>query len=692
VPSAPQVGTGRSWRGRRRTRRYGAARLSRRAAPHALQGWTGCSECAHHLCDPSTLGIARTSGGRTLVGSPRLAGEPGSVAGRNEMASVSRQPARYLLLLVILALAAGLVLAGGAGAAGSASPSPAAATVLKVGWDTEPDNLNPFVGYEQSSFEIFHLEYDFLTNYGAAHLETRPGLATSWTHTPDGLTWTFTIRRGATWQDGVPLTAHDIAFTYTFMLKYKLQAFMASLEGVKAATAPNDTTVVITCSRPKADILSMWVPILPEHVWGKFHSYSQAYNYANKPPIVGSGPFQVVQWVHGQYIRCVANKHYWGGAPKVDQLIFSLYTDQMTMASDLRSGVVQLAIDLPPAQIKGMQSDQNLSVQACSQKAFDYLSFNCYTGPSGGNPVLRDWRFRQALNWAVDKQKIVALANNGYATAGSSLFEPNFYSSTLDWHWTPPTSEAYTFDLKKAGDMLTAAGYPLKNGARVDRQGKPIVLRLWGRTSSPQSQVMGKLITAWFSQLGLKIKFSVHDDAVLSDADLNYVGKTYKPTYDMYIWYWLPSGSDPQRRLGYFTTDQIQNNNDCCWSNAEYDRLFHLQSTTIDQQQRKQIVWQMEKIFYEQTPYVVLDYPKLFEGWNTGSWQGWERIPQPDGAVAYISDNVDNYRLVSFKTGATTGGGLSTGSIVAIVVVVAVALAGVVVLIVRRSRRPAEEV
>ena len=80
------------------------------------------------------------------------------------------------------------------------------------------------------------------------------------------LTWTFTIRSGVKWQDGVPLTAHDVAFTYTFMMKYKLQAFLASLQAIKTVTAPNDTTVVITCTRPKADILSMWVPILPQHI------------------------------------------------------------------------------------------------------------------------------------------------------------------------------------------------------------------------------------------------------------------------------------------------------------------------------------------------------------------------------------------------------------------------------------------
>ena len=338
-----------------------------------------------------------------------------------------------------------------------------------------------------------------------------------------------------------------------------------------------------------------------------------------------------------------------------------------------------------------MQSDKNVSAQPCAQKAFDYLGFNCYTGPSGGNPVLRDWKFRNALNWAVDKQQLVSLAYIGYATPGSTIFEPNFYDPTLDWHWTPPAGEAYTFDLTKAGDMLTAAGYPLVNGVRLNKQGQPIVLRLWGRQDSPQSQVMGKLITQWFRQLGLKIQYSVQSDATLTSAAYNYVGKTFKPDYDMYIWLWQPSGSDPSRRLGYFTTDQIQGNNDAAWSDPQYDRLFQLQSTTLDQQKRKQIVWQMEKIFYDQTPYIVLDYPKLLEGWNTASWTGWERIPSPDGAVAFITDNVDNYRLVGPKATTASSSGLPTAGIVAIVVVAVVVAGGAVLLVTRRRRKLAEE-
>ena len=184
----------------------------------------------------------------------------------------------------------------------------------------------------------------------------------------------------------------------------------------------------------------------------------------------------------------------------------------------------------------------------------------------------------------------------------------------------------------------------------------------------------------------MKIQYSVQSDATLTSAAYNYVGKTFKPDWDMYIWLLAAQRLRPAQRLGYFTTDQIQGNNDAAWSDPQYDQLFKLQETTLDQQKRKQIVWQMEKIFYEQTPYVVLDYPKLLEGWNTASWTGWERIPQPDGAVAFITDNVDNYRLVGPKAAVATSGGMSGGAIAGIVIAVVVVVGLAVWLVTRRRR------
>jgi peptide/nickel transport system substrate-binding protein len=419
---------------------------------------------------------------------------------------------RLLILFVLLALAAGLVWGLTAAGADESSPSPAGDKVtLRVGWTTDPDNLNPFVGIEQSSYELYHVAYDFLTNYGDEYLETQPGLAESWTTSEDGLTWTFKIRQGVLWSDGEPLTAEDVAFSFNYQKDLELTAFLSALDGIKAVTAPDDTTVVIECDKPKADILSMWVPIVPEHIWSAFKDYDEATKYLNEPPIVGSGPFQVVEREKGKFVRCVANEQYWGGKPKVDEIIFQVYDNQDTLAQDLKLGAIDLAINIPPAQVDALKGEEGLASEACSQKAFDYLSFNCYEGPSLGNPALKDVKFRQALNWAVDKDKLTALAYQTYADPASSIFEVNFYDPNLDWHWEPPADVAYTFDLEKAKQALADAGYDDTDGDGIlndpKNGGKNIKLRLWSRQESAQSQVMGKLITGWWEDLGLDIQY-----------------------------------------------------------------------------------------------------------------------------------------------------------------------------------------
>ncbi len=609
-----------------------------------------------------------------------------------------RSPSRSLPRIVLLALAllVGAGLAGGVGAAlaadPSASPDDGKAT-LNVGWTTDPDNLNPFVGIEQSSYELFHISYDFLTHFGDEFLETVPGLAESWESSDDGLTWTFTIREGVTWDDGEPLTASDVAFSFNFQRDLELSAFLAALDGIEEVTAPDDRTVVIRCSRPKADILAMWVPIIPEHIWSELKTYDEVQQYLNAPPIVGSGPFQVVEWDKGKFVRCVANEDYWGGAPKVDEVVFSVYKNQDTLAQDLKLGTIDLAINIPPAQVAALAGDANLEADACSQKAFDYLSFNCYEGPSLGNPVLKDPAFRQALNWGIDKAQMAELAYQGYADPATSLFEVDFYDPELDWHWQPPAEVEYRYDPDKAKELLDAAGYKDSDGDGVlndpNNGDRNISLRLWARTESPQSQTMGKLITGWWEELGVDIQFSVEQNGVLIDGGYNYDGDTYKPDYDIYIWTWQPSGSDPGRRLGYFRTEQIENQNDACWSNPEYDRLWEEQSQELDPQKRLEIVHRMQEIFYTESPYIVLTYPKLLQAWNTSEWEGWRRIPEGSGAIAFLSDNVSNYYKVGPVGAESSAGGFSTGVLIGIVVAVVAVIA--IVLLVVRSRPKAEE-
>jgi peptide/nickel transport system substrate-binding protein len=605
---------------------------------------------------------------------------------------------RRLCISLLLAAVVAFALAGVALASASSTPSPLSGgtgdkTSLHIGWVQEPDNLNPFIGIQGTDYLLWHLNYDFLVGFDAKTLEPKPELATKWEVSPDGKVWTFTIRSDATWHDGVPVTAKDVAFTFNYINENQLLNLSAYTDGITKAEAVDDTTVMIYTKAPKANILQMVVPILPEHIWNEVSGKAATTTYQNKPPIVGDGPFQIVEWQKGKFVRLEANPHYWGGAPKVDEVIFQLYTNPDTMSQDLKLGTIDGAINVPSAQFKQLGSEPGLAANNATSWQFIELGMNCYESPdSMGNPVLLDPEFRKAVNWAVDREKVVSVAMNGYATVGSTLIVP--YSK---YHWEPPADSLFTYDPAKANELLDAAGYKDVNGdgLRETKDGKKLSLRFYATADAPENQTAGKLIVGWLADVGIKLQFQVVDAGALIDAQYNYEGDTYAPDWDMFIWYWTQD-VDPQFMLSIYTPAQIEGWNDCLWTDPEYTKLNAQQSQTIDEAARKPIVDQMQQIFYDAAPYAILAYPFQLEAYNTAAWQGWVHVPgdatgEQQGAVLYSYNNIDTYRFVEQKTATIENTATSSNTTLIIVIVVVVLIVvGAALLLLRRARGRSE--
>jgi peptide/nickel transport system substrate-binding protein len=578
--------------------------------------------------------------------------------------------------------------------AASPSPSPTGKVTLHVGWTAEPDNLNPFLGQLVPTYEIWHLNYDYLVGFKAADYSPAPELATSWSHSADGKTWTFKLRQGVTWQDGVPFTAKDVAFTFNFIIKNQASNYLNYTDFLKKVTVVDDHTVQFECTRAKANMLGMVVPILPEHIWSKMSPTAATKTFQNAPPIVGTGPFQVEQWKKNGFIKLEANPTYWRGRPKVDEVIFEYYTNPDAMTADLKLGSLQVAWDIPPAQFATLASSPALKALGAEVNWLSDFGFNCYAGKTSlGNPVLRDPAFRRALNWAIDREAIVKTAYFGRATPGTSLIRPDFYSNP-DWHWQPPSDQLYTYDPAKAKAALDAAGYRDTNGDGIrDVKGKPISLRLYVRTQSESDQRAGKLLVGWLDAIGLTVKLQVVDEDVLSSKvyATNSAGD-YAPDYDMFIWYWSPD-PDPNFMLSVLTTSQVGGWSDTFYSNPEYDRLFAQQTTTVDPQARQQIIWQMQQMLYRESPYIILCYPQQLEAYDVKKWAGWVQAPANGGGVVLNQFNIDSYIFVHpvTATSTTSGGGSSSATWVVVSVVAVVVAAVIAFFVLRRRRVKAEE-
>ena len=603
----------------------------------------------------------------------------------------------------MLALLASAVMAGAA--IGTPIPAKAADPVtFKVALTGDVDSLSPFLGVEANSYEMWALMYDFLVGYKMTDMSPQPALAKTWDTSADGLTWTFHMRDDVKWSDGQPLTAADVAYTYNRVLTGKVEGnnWESYLNNVTTVTAPDATTVVLQLSKPNAVLPLLPIPILPEHVWKNVDSKSVK-TYANEPtngqPVVGSGPFRLVEGTAGgSTFKFEANPDYWGGAPHVDQVVYTVYKAKDPAVQALMKGEVDFVEDITPLQVKSLQGQPGITAHEGVSPLFEEIGFNTGavdtdTGkPIGdGNPALLDPKFRHALGYAVDTKQIVKTAYQGAALPGTTVV-PSAYSK---WHWDPG-NEAFTFDLDKAGQELDAAGYKLgANGKRTMPDGSPIgTLRLFARSEQKYSVDTMNLFQSWLSQLGIDSEVTAMNSSALGD-------KILEGTYDAFEWDWYVE-PDPDGILADFTCDQRGGLSDSWYCDAGYDAMYQQQNTEMDEAKRVEIVHQMQQQLYEDAPYIVTAETTQGEAVRNDRFACFQ--PQPDpGGVWLIQYGARNYTLLrpakdagncsgvtsalgaSETKGKSGSGGSSTTLIIGGVILVLLVVGGGFVLLRRRT-------
>jgi peptide/nickel transport system substrate-binding protein len=423
-------------------------------------------------------------------------------------------PVRFPMVIAVIAalgLLAPATLADspsqGPSAAASASANP---KVLHIGYTVAFGDvaINPFLVYLSIDYELLNLNYDLLVEYGSDKFAPSPGLAESWDESPDGLTWTYHIRSGAKWQDGQPITANDVAFTFNYLIEshdpaYKgpwapkgnnltdptaadnpLSYFDAYLDldngfestRITSVTAPDPQTVVIKASAPVTTLQLLYIPIVPEHIWNGI-TFADA---ATKPLFdvthsIGSGPYQVVEFKPQELIRLKANPKYWGGAPKFDEIIYQFYGSTDAAIQALKTGEVQFLEGVPNSQFKALGNDPNIATLAAKSPNLIELGFQswdptpdqfkavgctdastCKIGPttgSNGNPWLTRVDVRNVLSSLVDKAELVDKALNGYGDVGASMVNPGLNP----YGYQPPSGDPLVYPTYDPTDATAKA-------------------------------------------------------------------------------------------------------------------------------------------------------------------------------------------------------------------------------------------
>ncbi len=517
--------------------------------------------------------------------------------------------------------------------------------VLRVGTTQDLDSMNPWQTALVVGFEVFTLNYDLLVNFGP-DLEPVPGFAESWTQSEDGLTWTFKMREGMLWSDGQPATAEDARWTLQFVLDGLASddGFIGlgyidpyvSNAGVTAVAAPDATTLVVTTDRPNDQILRTYVPILPKHIWEPIGLDGVA-DFTNDPTVVGSGPYQAVEWQTGQFIRFEKNENYWKDSGAADEVIIQIFSSADTMVQALRTGQLDYARGVNADQFDALKTEADIVTVDGTANGWTQLGFNTYgtgTGKTieGGGPsttALLDPAFRDALGYALDLPTLVERVLGGYGEPGTTNVAP----FQVKWH-TPPASPR-TFDIELAKQKLDAAGYaPGADGIRVDKEGKPINLRLYYPDSEQTYPDSAQFIQDWFGQIGIGIQTpQVFDSGTLTELMLPPEAEG-TADYDLFIWGW-GGDVDPNSLLEIFTCDQIGSSSDSLYCNEEYDALFEQQNAATSETERKALIDQMQEIFYRDAPYHILFYDAQLDAYRTDRFGGWQNQPTSNGVPLF---------------------------------------------------------
>ncbi|MFE2757758.1 ABC transporter substrate-binding protein, partial [Actinosynnema sp. NPDC059335] len=258
---------------------------------------------------------------------------------------------------------------------------------LRVAIVQQVDSLNPFLSVFQAGTEVGRLMYDYLTAYDVTDQRPVEGLADRWESSPDRLTWTFHVPEGKKWSDGRPITARDAAFTYNLMMRDEAAAtangsFTAEFESV---TATDDRTLVIRTKQPQATMTALDVPIVPEHVWSQVTDIGSYRN--DQTPVVGSGPFILTEYRANEFIRFKANKDYWRGAPKYDELTFTYYKSVDGAVQALDKGEVHLVNRMGPAQFDSLADKPGITRNKAQGRRFNELVINSGAATRDGTPI-----------------------------------------------------------------------------------------------------------------------------------------------------------------------------------------------------------------------------------------------------------------------------------------------------------------
>jgi peptide/nickel transport system substrate-binding protein len=462
-----------------------------------------------------------------------------------------------------LGVAAALLRDGGAVAAG-----PRRGGTLVMAIDADPPTVNPAITTSVPDVSVGTLVYDALTRLDENFVPV-PSLASSWTISPDKLTYTFTLIE-TNWHDGKPFTSKDVKFSLeNISAKYGAK-FAAAAAKIDRIETPDARTVVITLKSPFGPFLFSVsgytnAAILPEHI---FAGTDVLKNPATLSQPVGTGPFMLTGWDRGQTITLERNPHYWRqGLPYLDKIVFRMIPDTSSRVLALKAGEIDYLYFyyFSASQYPQVANDPSLQFREHGAPEDHLIIWNVRKKP------FDDPKVRQALFMAVDRDFIRKAVFQGLGTVMQSAI-----NSHLTWAHNPDVdlSRMYPFDPARAAALLDEAG--LKAGA----DGTRFEVRLVYDSTDAAKERQAQVLTAQWGKIGVKVVPVAGTRNVV--LPMVYTDWNFDATLQAYS-----TGGDPALGVSrLYVTSAIRKApfvNCSGYSNPEVDRLFDEGAESADQ-------------------------------------------------------------------------------------------------------------
>jgi peptide/nickel transport system substrate-binding protein len=386
-----------------------------------------------------------------------------------------------------------------------------------------------------------------------------PDLAEAWETPDDGQTWVFQLNRDARWHDGVPVTARDVAYTYTTVLErgYSGVTFLQDIDRVLAL---DDYTVEVQLTAPNAAFLSQLGQFVLTHIVAR-HLYDGTgweTNPHNLRP-VGSGAFRFDRWVPGERIELVANESYWRAGPYLQRLTYRVVEDLDEALAAVERGDIHFHVmDVPCQQVNDFRGRGGADVVVLPGHSMGVLSFNWM------RPHFQDRRVREAIARAIQREPIAA--------AVCPLAEPtaHHYLDSVDWAFNADAT-APDFDLDRAGRLLDEAGYP------PDSDGVRLRVGIANRSIYRHYGIAARMIAEQLARVGIEAT-TEEVDPVGWKARFIDAGE-----FDL-LMDGGDIGPDPQIMAGYLASDGPRNV--MRYRSDAVDRAFREGRATVDRAAR----------------------------------------------------------------------------------------------------------